>query len=315
MIRIFFLAFALAGCSGDLPPATRVDKLRVLAVRAEPPEVAPGQPSRLDSLTVQPPPGGDAGAAQVSTLWLACLEPPGGVTVTACGVTPTGNGAPDGFGGPESVPSCADDPGAPLCLIGVDAAVTYAPPASALGGQVVLTMIAADEQAGGAVGCAMAAAANGGAPAVPDHCVIALKRLTVSDSASPNHNPALTAFTLDGAALAAGGRYTVGGAGVTLAASRAAGSAEPKADGSYEPLVVSWFATAGAIQDAHTSFQPADCDDACMKTDPPTYSATAWTAPTVEEAAQFAPTGEVDFWAVVRDDRGGVGWLAGRAVQ
>jgi predicted nucleotidyltransferase len=40
---------------------------------------------------------------------------------------------------------------------------------------------------------------------------------------------------------------------------------------------------------------------------------TRWTPPTADEAAMYVHGGEVDFWVVVRDDRGGVGWRSGRA--
>ncbi len=44
----------LSGCLEDLPDPTRVDDLRVLAVRAEPPEVSPGATVALDALVVDP---------------------------------------------------------------------------------------------------------------------------------------------------------------------------------------------------------------------------------------------------------------------
>src|SRR4029077_18597428 len=67
----------LAACSGEVPAASRGDKLRVLAVRAEPPEVMPGQAAALDTLTVQPPTGNDGGAAPENAYPLpACVHEP-----------------------------------------------------------------------------------------------------------------------------------------------------------------------------------------------------------------------------------------------
>ena len=74
------LIVVAAGCSNDLPTASHIDKLRVLAVKAEPPEVVPGAPSSLSALVVEPLlPQLDASVANptVSYLWLACAIPPG----------------------------------------------------------------------------------------------------------------------------------------------------------------------------------------------------------------------------------------------
>ena len=63
-LKIWLLAsLALAGCSIDLPPASRIDKLRLLAVRAEPPEVSPGQTSTFDTLVAFPPVDSDGGTS------------------------------------------------------------------------------------------------------------------------------------------------------------------------------------------------------------------------------------------------------------
>jgi hypothetical protein len=338
---------AAIGCSGDLPPASRVDKLRVLAVRAEPPEVNPGQSSTLDALAVPPPfTAEDAGAAHLSYLWLACAEPPTAQLPTPCGVTAGGNGGPDAFGGGgfSAPPGCDAQPDAPFCLIGDTPVVSFAPPADALAGadvaQWIVTLVVADDTLGGATGCVLSAAQSGtGVPVNPagaasdydavDHCIIALKRLTVSRAAAPNHNPALRSFTLASASLP-GGTATwprSSGANQPLAALRCTSSdamsgrcptgsfAEVEADGTVEPLYVSWFVTAGSISSSRSSFQAADCTGECLKMDVATMVATDWTPPDATEAAMRAPTGEVDFWAVVRDDRGGVGWLAGSAHQ
>lgn len=77
-------ALALAGCTPDFDPASHVEKLRVLAIQAEPPEVAPpGDPSAahtavLTSLVLRP----DASVATV--LHVACLPRPGDAASTPC---------------------------------------------------------------------------------------------------------------------------------------------------------------------------------------------------------------------------------------
>src|SRR5690348_9407335 len=93
------LAISLCDCSGELPAQDRVEKLRVLAVRAEPPEVRPGETTVFDALTVIPPAfpegGVDGGAPHFSYLWMVCQEAAGAQAPTACGVTALGNGGSD----------------------------------------------------------------------------------------------------------------------------------------------------------------------------------------------------------------------------
>jgi hypothetical protein len=297
-IGVVSLWAVAAGCSGDLPPESRVDKLRLLAVRAEPPEVMPGMPSALDTLTVWPP---SAPAPTLTYLWMACLESPGASSPTACGVTVGGNGGPT-FS-ESALPDCATSASSNLCRIAITPTASYTPTDTASGGQVILTVIVADPVAGGATQCATDAASNGGAPTNPDHCIVALKRLTVGNNPSPNHNP-----TLD--SLSFGGNLPMIGSStaITLDAHRTPGSAETKPDGTVEDLLLAWYDTAGTLSTTRTEFRPSDCDDTCMKSDPPADSSSSWTAPNASDAAQYAPTNEIDFWVVIRDDRGGIGW-------
>ncbi len=60
------LALVTAGCSDTFPPSSLVTDLRVLGVRAEPPEILPEQTARLEALIVDPEGGGYAIA------WRAC---------------------------------------------------------------------------------------------------------------------------------------------------------------------------------------------------------------------------------------------------
>jgi hypothetical protein len=322
------------GCSGDLPKSDVVDKLRVLAVRASPPEIAPGQTSVLDALVVGPPLAADAAVPRLSYLWLACTETAGLALPGACGVTVDGNGGPGTFAAPDggvpaAIPSCQAQPNAPLCLLGQTSTVSLSPSPPLSGSQVtqvIITLIVSDQDA---LACAAFAAEGTGAPPDPDHCVIAIKRLTVSNSASPNHNPELAKLSLNvdfmmGTAqlpALAGGealpldakRCTPALCAEAVAACCLPGSgAEIKADaqGAVEPLAVAWFTTAGSLADARSSFQPSDCDSACQK-DPARLAAdvsTIWTAP---DPSAYAASNEIDFWAVVRDGREGVGWLKG----
>ncbi len=323
---VISLLLVLGGCSNDLPAASFVDKLRVLAVRAEPPEVAPGATTQLDFLAVEPLVQQLDGAAPspLSAVWLACALPTGTLTVAPCGVG-------SGLSASTMPPSCKDQPSAPLCLIGTDATASYTTDANVLAGaaatQILLTVAVADTDAG-AIGCLLDIANNNGLPTNPDHCVVSLKRLDISDPAqrttAPNANPTLADFY---ATTPSGYAQTLDdGNGVwqyapgpdkaqwDIAAHRSDDAAEKKPDGTYEALTVSWFTTAGHLDGGRSlylppgCYQPSDCADQL----PETGADTLWYAPTQDQAAPYVDaSGLVDFWAVIRDDRGGVGWRAG----
>jgi len=70
-----------AGCEADpLPSRSAIDGLRVLAVRAEPPEMRPDQATTLTALVAPDRglrEGGFFGGA-IGAAWTACVDPPGG---------------------------------------------------------------------------------------------------------------------------------------------------------------------------------------------------------------------------------------------
>lgn len=311
MKRALVMAAALfvGGCSSDLPAASFIDKLRVLAVRAEPPEIAPGETTALDLLAVEPVihqlDGGGA-PAPLTAVWLACPLPSGTLTVAPCGV---GEGAP-----------------APT-ILGGDLTASYTAPTDLLGAlpstEVLITVAVADTQAG-AMACVADLANNNGLPTDPDHCVVSLKRVVVSTSPTPNKNPMLAQFyatTPSGFAETLDDnqgiwQYAPGEdkAEWDVAAIRANDAAEPKADGTYESLSVSWFTTAGHLDGGRSIYLPPGCNDpaTCADQLPEDGADTTWLAPTEAQAAGFVDgNGRVSFWAVIRDDRGGVGWSIG----
>lgn len=83
-------ALAVAACTPDFEPASRVDRLRVLAVRADPPEIEPAgaaaaAPDRaaLTAFVVRPGRATDPGR-ETTVLYLACLPVPGDPSPTPC---------------------------------------------------------------------------------------------------------------------------------------------------------------------------------------------------------------------------------------
>jgi len=83
-------ALALAACSPDFDPASKIDKLRVLAIKAEPPEIAPPSvdpdlphTAALTSLVLRA--DFDAEAALTTTIvHLACVPTPGDPAPSPC---------------------------------------------------------------------------------------------------------------------------------------------------------------------------------------------------------------------------------------
>jgi hypothetical protein len=89
---LLFAALALAACTPDFDPASKVDRLRVLAIRADPPEIepapavgAPAAPDRaaLTSFVLRPDFDSDPGR-RTTIIYLACTPTPGDPTPTPC---------------------------------------------------------------------------------------------------------------------------------------------------------------------------------------------------------------------------------------
>jgi hypothetical protein len=323
MRGLVVLPLLLAGCGGDLPAASFIDKLRVLAVQANPPELGPGASTLLRALVVEPAQGS---ASTISYHWLACAAPTGVLSELPCGVSPPGAPAP-----PQDPPRCADQPSASPCLLGDTPEVTLSPDRGVLGanpsGELLVSVTVADRGAGEA--CLAAIAAHSGLPQDPDHCVVALKRVTVTDPARAttplNANPRLQLLgvrppgdqTSEPIALTEVGATFTFSDGKnppkrSLTVRRAEDAAELRADGRYEILSVSWFTTGGKIDGGRSSFTPSGCasQSDCPMVPPAMESTTDWEAPT---SSTIDSSGAVQFWAVIRDDRGGVGWLDGSA--
>ena len=308
MKSLLIAALVVGGCANDLPAASFIDKLRVLAVRAEPPEIAPGETAALDVLAVEPlVPQADGGPPQpLTAVWLACPLPAGTLTVEPCR---SGSG---------------------VTVIGSGLTSKYTAAADALAGAAsteILITVAVADTADGAERCLGDIANNDNRPTDPDHCVVSLKRLTVSDRAqvpAPNRNPTLADFYAtspggvtepvdddQGVWTAAAGPDQ---AAWTIAAHRSDDAAEKKSDGTYEALTVSWFTTAGHLDGGRSLYLPEGCStpSSCADRVPETGADTTWYAPTLEQAAPHVDaSGRVAFWAVIRDDRGGVGWRNG----
>lgn len=291
--RALPLLLLLAGCviggdkyprPRDLPPSWLVGRTRVLAVRAEPPEVTPGTPVRFEALIAGPP----EDPPDLSALWLACPEDQGagfGCLGSLDGLDLSSTEPPD----PETL--------AELGVIGFEPGLPplYVPPADLLDGlddfearegvNVVVTVM----------GLPNALLEDPVAEIDFSTVEAAYKRLVVSRASTPNHNPPIGAFTVDGAAIPSGALARVEpGQAYDLGVLLPDGTRELyeylNSDGALEERVEepysSWYATGGELLETVTLWP---------------YMEATWIAPDEEGA-----TGQ--WFVVLRDRRGGMSW-------
>ena len=305
--RALVIALLLvAGCEPNLDQRTfAVTSPRVLAVRSDPAEAAPGATVTLSTLYVGPDGGASAGPfdwafcddrnplANLGPVSPACAAATGSVFVEL-GTSPSQGGAMPAEAcrdfGPDVPPAeTGDPPGRP-----VDPDSTggyYQPVRLVAGDQIAIGLVRITCDVPGAT---------------PDQ----LTALAASDH--PNTNP-----QIDGVSDATLGTLVLAGSGTNKVSSsqrlelRATwASCDPSATSctgsegyalldaqthqvvhAREQMRVSWLATAGTFDSDRTGRGA---------TDPTPYTDDGWTAPT-------AP-GQAWIWVVLRDDRGGVGW-------
>ena len=288
-------AAALVGCKPDFgTPASLVTGRRILAVRAEPPEVRAAGTATFTALVVSP----DGTEASPAIDWALCTTPKpldeNNVVASACltdaGVMPVAGGTPMATAtvpanacalfGPDPPPSPPGQP--PLRPRDPDVTGGYYQPLRLQEGDV--TGFALER-----VTCDLAQA---GADLAVEYA------MTYQANANPTLQP-MTA-TVDGAPAALDALPA--GAAVDFAVSWPAASVEsfPVFDVASATLVthaesmrVSWFATAGSFAHEVTGRDEGD---------PATSTDNVWTAPSTP--------GPVHLWLVLRDSRGGLDFSA-----
>lgn len=292
MIRFAPIALLGACAIGDkqfkkpeeLTPAWRVDKPRVLAITAEPPEIRPGETSRFQALLVDPDDG------ERAVVWFACEPASSSDLGFGCTIDPNLDFA-----------SATIDELIAAGLIGFEPSFppSYTPRADLLDdlptedraeGKYVTIQVAAfpaDD---------LAAAPTDEAPALDFNAVeVAYKRLIVSEAETPNQNPRLGRFLVDDVPVPPGATVTLDpdepyelsfelpDASVeSYTYTNTRGEVETRTEEPY----ASWYATDGEVTEEFTL---------------PPYWASTWIAPAA---------GDGHWWVVVRDRRGGMAWLA-----
>jgi hypothetical protein len=216
-----------AGCTPkDEPPRTLIVKPRVLAIKAEPPSVAPGESTTVTTLIV------GTGAETPAVSWTRCRRAP--------------------RPGDAINPDCFDDEAAYLEPIGEGPTITTEMPTDATADTL------GEPDASGGVYLPLIARV-----AVAGQTLLASYRLRLSTADDVNHNPGLTGvLVLDGSGSdvpldPANPPVVRTGDHLTLKAALPAGSGEsyPAALGNgtaTEILLTSWFSTAGRFSQERT---------------------------------------------------------------
>jgi hypothetical protein len=267
----------------DLPPGWLVDRPRILAIKAEPPEARPGDVVTFSSLIPQP------GVAHPwSVVWLACAPDDSGGIGFGCTL-------------PTDLDLSTATPAdlASLGFIGLEPLIppVYTVPSDSLNDLTDAEKLEGIYELISVTALPPEYLDPSTAPAEPDFSELAsgYKRLVISEATTPNHNPQIIGFTADQKPvpstatlhLEAGQDYALDVVLTTDSIETytfvdSKGIGEEREEEPY----LSWYASAGTVDEPFTLY--------------PYFDAT-FTAP---ESAGVSGT----IWVVLRDRRGGMDW-------
>lgn len=294
-------ALILSACSNDFAPYSRLDRLRLLAIQSEPATPLPGQGATLTALVFTP------GSTPPSFHWTWCP-----VDAPASG----GYACPIDQAGAQAALASALDSSAhglvPSLDLGTMPSAVFTNPFS-LSALSTLCRQGLDSPAyaqafdcEGGFPVTLALDISTGTTSLRAGMVL---RLPATDPPEINHNPTVLGLTIAGSEIpdAPGAVVVAAGTKSPLVADIPLNATEvrsvPASEGGVgqrlERLAVSWFSDLGSFDKDRTSFIDgvAPLEQA---------SRNVWTAPAAES---WPADGAAELAVVVRDDRGGVGWL------
>jgi hypothetical protein len=299
---------ALSACDFGFRPETLVDDLRLLSIRAEPADLAPGETARLKALVVDPSRPGQRN----TVLWLGCDPDPFNLNRSACSdfavLADAGalfSPSPDGGMLPDGVH-----------VIGFGDTAAYA-----ASPDVFRALDAQDQRRlTGTVGQALAFAIAEEVPPTASEealkallgrvqrkevkSVIALFRVRISESPERNHNPSLATLWVGRERWPRGAHVTVlPGEKVELDGDAPDADFEPftnltptGVENKTERILMAWYSTAGRFSEARTAMREG------VKT--------VFTAPGGDDPKDPVPASrEGTLFIVLRDTRGGQSWV------
>ena len=269
LLRLALLAAILTGCANkDLPDYFRLDKLRVLAIQADTPEVNPS--SGPVTVNLKPVLSGVNGAQSALTYQLETCADPG-----------------VGYG---IFPVCTQDPLRPAAQTGsltLPSPNYTGPVAETLTVSVPSYVFAGRNEQDKFNGVAYLVLLTVSSP--NGEIARAFRRLVATTRTPLNTNPTLTAIQVAGAnitnspGVAADLAAVIGTGAESYSVKILDGTLSPR----KETLTISWFSAGGSFKFSRTD----------------STSVNAWTPPAA------GTTGPIFLYAIIRDDRGGVGLL------
>lgn len=296
--RLIALCVFASSCGVQFSPETLVDSLRILSISAEPPEVAPGEPTTLKVLFGDPKRLGQPN----TVIWVGCEPDPEDLNRSACNDASL-----------LIKPSLITEYPPGLRILGFDAQNT-----SYASSPDVFSVLAPDDvvRQNGSVGQVMAIVIaeevklttmgeelNAMFRRIENKetsAAIGLTRVVVSEKAQKNHNPVISALTFDGAPLPQGARLPLRGGqqltlGVEVPASSLEQYIEQQPSGPVEKtetVVGAWYSSGGRFSRERFDVTSSDTT---------TYFAPG-SAEFPEDPVPERRTGQL--WLVVRDNRG-----------
>jgi hypothetical protein len=286
-------ALALQGCTTtELSSSWVVDRLRILAVQAEPAEPGPGDTVTFEGLVVSPE------AELEMVMWIGCLG--SDLDVFGCEIDASILGDLEGLD-PEEMTAeellelyqTLQDAG----LMGVE---PYLPPSFTVPDDI-LDDLGEDERNEGLSLFVQVTAIPQGSSG-EDDVELGLKRVPVSAAATPNHNPGIDHILVEGVEIGEGTVLEVeAGQPYQFEPILADDAIEAydylMADGSWDERVeepyFSIYIEQGAVDAVNTLYPHSDFD---------------WTAPDNPEDP------EMSLWIIVQDRRGGMSWWSQQIV-
>ncbi len=286
----------LAGCENNLRTAGQLNaNPQVLAIEADPPDVAPGDSVSLRALLHWPD-------GTPSLVWMVCI-PNVGDSIRTC--------LANAFAQNEQPPLCSAAPEARFCIANLGSTMQYTVPLDAFPDDgerhTFFVNLLATDSMDGIETCGAVLA--GGAPT--QTCLLAIKRVAVQTGTVHNENPAIAFVSIGGAAVGPGDLVLDPAAAgkavedyrVKIGVQVDAATVDELTPAEGEPapvdLVASWFSDCGEI-DAEKVFVPCAPADG---TDPATCDL-------VESTWRPKVSGTCHLHVVVRDGNGGTGWLS-----
>lgn len=291
----------LCACDEQFAPETLVDSLRLIGVRTEPADLAPGETARVQGLVQDPSRPGQ----RTTVLWIGCDPDPFNLNRSACS-------DPAVLNNPAALNAGAGQLPKGVRLIGLNTMASYA------ASKELFSVLPENDprRKTGTVGQILAFVVGKEIALPPTDAefealfrqvqakevasLIALFRIRISENPERNHNPKIGRFIIEQEAQPPGGKTQL------LPGEEVAVDLE-SSDDSYEKftqelpsggteareekLTVAWFSTAGRWSLPRST----------LRTD----VRTALTAPGGETAADPVPeTRRFTVWGVVRDTRG-----------